>query len=211
MPSFAAHSAVALVAEPHQMRSRSPSEYGSTRSSPAGWETSAGDLAREAFAVQHLEECFGLPPRHGGIVRPLGRREAEIAVAVDHLLRRAARDAELQPPAGDEVGRAGVLRHVERVLVAHVDDGGPELDPLGPRPARRQQRKRRAELPGEMMHAEIRPSAPSCSAATASSIDCSSASAAVRVADCGDGVQCPKERKPMCFMGRRRSCGFRPC
>jgi len=28
-----------------------------------------------------------------------------------------------------------------------------------------------------------------------------SASAAERVCDCGDGVQWPKERKPMCFMG----------
>jgi hypothetical protein len=31
-------------------------------------------------------------------------------------------------------------------------------------------------------------------------MDCSSASAADRVADCGDGVQCPNERKPMFFM-----------
>ena len=109
----------------------------------------------EARALQHIEEDLGLLPRHRGVVRPLRRRVAEIAVAVDHLLRRAARDAELQPPAGDEVGGAGVLGHVERVLVAHVDDRRAELDPLGPRPARREQRKRRAELPGEMMHPEI--------------------------------------------------------
>src|SRR5262245_13881037 len=31
-------------------------------------------------------------------------------------------------------------------------------------------------------------------------MDCRSASDADRVCDCGDGVQCPKERKPMCFM-----------
>ena len=37
MPSFAAHSAVALVAAPHQMRSRRPSECGSTRRSPGGF------------------------------------------------------------------------------------------------------------------------------------------------------------------------------
>jgi hypothetical protein len=29
-----------------------------------------------------------------------------------------------------------------------------------------------------------------------------SASEAERTCDCGDGVQWPKERKPMCFMGR---------
>ena len=86
---------------------------------------------------------------------PLRRRVAEIAPALDHLLGRAAADAELQAPAGDEVGRARVLRHVERVLVAHVDDRGADLDPLRPRAARRQQRERRAELAREMMHAEI--------------------------------------------------------
>ena len=37
MPSLAAHSAVALVAAPHQIRSRRPSEYGSTRSRPGGF------------------------------------------------------------------------------------------------------------------------------------------------------------------------------
>src|SRR5262249_56678599 len=31
-------------------------------------------------------------------------------------------------------------------------------------------------------------------------MDCRSASDADRVCDCGDGVQCPKERKPTCFM-----------
>ena len=36
MPSDAAHCAVAFELAPHQMRSRRPSEYGSTRSSPGG-------------------------------------------------------------------------------------------------------------------------------------------------------------------------------
>ena len=43
------------------------------------------------------------------------------------------------------------------------------------------------------------PSAPSSSAATASSMDCSSASDAVRVRDAAVGVQWPKDRNPMCF------------
>src|SRR5262245_17984806 len=44
------------------------------------------------------------------------------------------------------------------------------------------------------------PSRPSSSAATARSIDCSRASDAVRTLECGDGVQCPNERKPSFFM-----------
>jgi hypothetical protein len=31
-------------------------------------------------------------------------------------------------------------------------------------------------------------------------MDCNSASAADRVADCGDGVQCPNDRNPIFFM-----------
>src|SRR3712207_6187162 len=44
------------------------------------------------------------------------------------------------------------------------------------------------------------PSIPSSSAATASSIDCSRASDAERVRECGDGFQWPKERKPIFFI-----------
>ena len=61
----------------------------------------------------------------------------------------------LQAPAGDEVGRAGILGHVERVFVAHVDDRGADLDAAGLRADRGQQREGRGELAGEMMHAEI--------------------------------------------------------
>src|SRR5271169_1435194 len=44
------------------------------------------------------------------------------------------------------------------------------------------------------------PSAPNCSAATASSMDCNSASDADRVCDCGEGVQWPNDRKPIFFI-----------
>ena len=57
--------------------------------------------------------------------------------------------------ASDQVGGARVLRHVHRVLVAHVDDRGAELDARGARAAGREQRERRAELAGEVMDAEI--------------------------------------------------------
>ncbi len=96
-----------------------------------------------------------MAPRHVGVGHAFGRRVAEVAPAVDHLLGRPARNAELQAAAGDEVGGAGVLRHVERVLVAHVDDRGADLDRLGARAAGGEQRERRAELAGEVMDAEI--------------------------------------------------------
>ena len=47
------------------------------------------------------------------------------------------------------------------------------------------------------------PSAPTSSAATASSIDWRSASDAERVCDCGEGFQWPKDRKPMFFTFQR--------
>ena len=111
--------------------------------------------ARKAFAAQHLEKHLGVAARHVGIGHAFRRRVTEVAPAIDHLLGRTAADAELQASAGDEIGRAGILRHVHRVLVAHVDDRGADLDALGPGADRGEERKGRAELPGEMMHAEI--------------------------------------------------------
>ncbi|HEU5205259.1 MAG TPA: LLM class flavin-dependent oxidoreductase, partial [Candidatus Limnocylindrales bacterium] len=71
----------------------------------------------KALALQHLEEDFGVGAGHVGVGLALLRLVAKVAPAVDHLLGRATADAELQAPTGDEVGSAGVLRHVERVLV----------------------------------------------------------------------------------------------
>jgi hypothetical protein len=82
-------------------------------------------------------------PSECGFGHPLRRDVTEVAPTVDHLLGRTAADAQLQPSAGDEVGRAGVLHHVQRILVAHVDDRRADLDPLGPRTDGGQQRKRR--------------------------------------------------------------------
>ena len=96
-----------------------------------------------------------MAPAHVGVALALGRAVAEIAPAVDHLLGRAPADPQLQAPAGDEVGRARVLGHIERVLVAHVDDRRADLDAAGLRADGRQQRERRSELAGEVMDAEI--------------------------------------------------------
>ena len=111
----------------------------------------------EALAEQHLEKDLGVAPRHVSVGHALRRCVTEVTKAVDDLLGRAAADAELQTPGGDEVGGACVLSHVKRVLVAHVDDRGADLDALGLRAAGREQRKRRAELAREVMHSEVGP------------------------------------------------------
>ena len=92
----------------------------------------------------------------GGVRLILLRLVAEVSPALDHLLRRTAADPQLEAAAGYEVGRTGVLCHVERVLVAHVDHCRADLDPAGARANRRQQRERRSQPPREMVHAEVR-------------------------------------------------------
>ena len=54
-----------------------------------------------------------------------------------------------------QVGGPGILDHVQRVLVAHVDDGRPDLDPLRPGADRRQERERRRQLLGEVVDPEV--------------------------------------------------------
>jgi hypothetical protein len=64
-------------------------------------------------------------------------------------------DAQLQAATADQIGGGGLLGCVQGILVPHVDDRGADLDPLGFRADCRQQRKRRAELAGEVMDAKI--------------------------------------------------------
>ena len=109
----------------------------------------------ETLPEQQFEEDLGMAPRHVGVGHVLPRHVTEVAEAVDHLLGRTAADAELQAAAGDEVGGGGILRHVHRIFVTHVDDRGADLDVLRLRAAGREQWERRAELAGEMMNAEI--------------------------------------------------------
>src|SRR5258706_12009738 len=75
--------------------------------------------------------------------------------AVDHLFRRSTADAQLQTPTGDKVRGAGIFRHVHRVFVEHIDDGGPDLDPLRARADGREEGEWRAELTREVVYAEI--------------------------------------------------------
>ncbi len=106
------------------------------------------------MAAQNLEKNLGVAARHVGVGLAFRRRVAKIAPAVDHLLGRAAADAELQAAAADDVGRAGVFRHIQRVLVAHVDDRGADLDAFGARADGGQEREGGAELAGVVMDAE---------------------------------------------------------
>ena len=76
--------------------------------------------------------------------------------SIQSRLGRAAADSELEPAAGNQIGRAGVLGHVQRVLVAHVDHGGPDLDPRRAGADRREQRERGGELTREVMDPEVR-------------------------------------------------------
>src|SRR3954469_1215070 len=92
---------------------------------------------------------------HIGLGPTFLRRITEGAPAVDDLLRRTAADAELQPTARDQIRGARVLGHIQRILVAHVDDGRADLDLAGARADRGEQRERRAELAREVMYAEI--------------------------------------------------------
>lgn len=61
----------------------------------------------------------------------------------------------LQASAGDEVGRTGILGHVERVFITHVDDAGADFDLFRAGADGGQKREGRGKLAGEMMHAEI--------------------------------------------------------
>src|SRR4029434_7735838 len=58
----------------------------------------------EALAEQQFEEDLSVAPRHLGVGYAPRWHVTEVAEAVDHLLGRAAADAELQTAAGDEVG-----------------------------------------------------------------------------------------------------------
>ena len=204
LPSLAAQTAVAFEPAPHQMRSRRPAEWGSRRSSPGG----LGNIGRgfgwaKPSPFEHLEEDLGVAARHVGVGLAFGRHVAEMAPAVDHLLGRAAADAQLQPAARDEVGRPGVLGHVQRVLVAHVDDGRADLDRLVRAPTAASSGNGEPSWRAKWCTRKYAPSAPSSSAATASSIDWSRASDAVRTSEYGDSDQWPKDRNPIFFIKGR--------
>ena len=70
-----------------------------------------------------------MAPAHIGIGFAFGRLIAEIPPSLDDLLGGPSTEAKLQAPSRDQIGRAGVFGHVERVLVAHVDHRRADFDP----------------------------------------------------------------------------------
>jgi len=110
----------------------------------------------EALTLQELEEDRRVTARHVGVRLCFSGLVAEVAEPTDHLLGRAATDPELQSAAGNDIGRPGVLRHVERVLVAHVDNAGPNLDSPGPRTDGGEKGERGSQLARKVVDAEVR-------------------------------------------------------
>ncbi len=96
-----------------------------------------------------------MAPGHSRVVLTLIRVVVKISPAIDDLLRRTAADSELEPAGSDQVRSAGVLRHVMRILIAHVDDRGADFNLSCFSADRRKQRKRRRQLAREMMNAEV--------------------------------------------------------
>ena len=90
MPCSAVHTRRRVrVPAPHQMRSRSPGECGSMRSSPGGFGNIGRGLgSANPSPLEHLEEDVARARRAiVGVVVALGGHVAEVAVAVDDLLR----------------------------------------------------------------------------------------------------------------------------
>jgi len=96
----------------------------------------------EALAAQELEKLFAMAPAHVGITLACSQLEAKITPAIDYLLGRTAADSQLQPTAGDQIRSPGVLRHVMRIFITHVDHCSANFNPLRFGASRREQRKR---------------------------------------------------------------------
>lgn len=90
----------------------------------------------KALPLQHVEEHLGVTAGHIGMVLVLGRGIAEIAPALGDLFARTAADTQLQAASGNQIRRTGILGHIERIFIAHVDHTGADLDAAGLRPHR---------------------------------------------------------------------------
>src|SRR3954452_20852221 len=105
----------------------------------------------ESFSLQQPEKNLGVTTAQVRVGSTFRRHVAEVTPPVDDLLRRAAADSELEAAVADQVGRARVFDHVERILVPHVDDGRSDLDAARPRADGREKREGRRELLGKVM------------------------------------------------------------
>lgn len=82
---------------------------------------------------------------------------AEVTPTFDDLLWRTSADPQMQPAIADEIRRARVLDHVERVFVPHVDDSRADLDPAGPRTDGREKGEGGRELLGKVVDTKVCP------------------------------------------------------
>ena len=75
----------------------------------------------------------------------------------DHLLWRAAADPELEPAVANQVGRASILDHVERIFVPHVNDTRSDLDAARPGTDCCEKWEGGRELLGKVVYAKVCP------------------------------------------------------
>src|SRR6202035_2108909 len=109
----------------------------------------------EALAAQQLKKFFGMPPAHICIVLTFYRAVAKIAPTIDDLLGGTAADSQLQAAARDQIRSPSVLRHVMRILIPHIDHRGANLNLSSPSTHRREEWKRRCQLPREVMNTKV--------------------------------------------------------
>src|SRR5689334_21099783 len=109
----------------------------------------------EPTPFQKFEENLGMTTAEIRIGAAFWRRVAEVTPTFDDLLGRAATDSELEPAVADQVCRARVFDHVERILIPHVDDGRSDLDAVRPGTDGRKKGEGRRELLGEVMDAKV--------------------------------------------------------
>src|SRR5262249_42480855 len=110
----------------------------------------------ESFSLQQVEKDFAIASAQVRVGPAFWRRVAEVTPAFDDLFRRSAADPELEPAIADQVGGAGVLDHIEGILVPHVDEGRSDLDAARPGADGGEKREGRRELLREMMDAKVR-------------------------------------------------------
>ena len=83
---------------------------------------------RKTFAFEQVEKNFGVTSAQIGIGSALWRCVAKVSPSFDDLFGRTATDSELQASVADQVGGAGVLDHVVRIFITHVDDARSDFD-----------------------------------------------------------------------------------
>ena len=120
------------------------------------WETSDEDSAEQNPCHATIQETLRHIAEHSCIILTVARVMAKIAPSVDDLFRRTATDSQLQAPAGDEIRGAGILGHVMRVLISHVNHCCADFNTVRLSADRGDQWKWGSQLSREVMNTKIR-------------------------------------------------------